>query len=529
MKHDDAGVLDAPPPVQRVHGPARPDGTAAPLPPERTLDPDDWESLRAVAHRMVDQMVDLHRDVRDQPTWQPMPTETRARFRGDPPPLEPSGLEATYRDFTRDVLPYRTGNIHPRWWGWVSGTGTPGGMLASMLAGGINSIAGIFDDSASEVQDQVVRWLAQALGFPEGTSGVIASGGSVANLLGLAAARDARAGALVRYGAPDGPGRPVLYASQEVHASVDKAVHLLGLGRDALRKVAVDDHYRIDVGALADAVARDRANGLWPFCIVGTAGTVNTGAVDDLEALADLAGREELWLHVDGAFGAMAALSPELRSRVRGLERADSLAFDLHKWLYVPYEAGAVLIRDQAAHLAPFRVDADYLESMERGAGARPETTKDRGLQLSRGFKALKVWMSIKEHGLRRFGEQILQNVHQADYLIGLVDRSPALELSAPTDLNVVCFRYVEGLGNPEEADAVNREILMRLHEDGIAVPSYTRLDSRFAIRVAITNHRTRREDLRLLAEEVVRLGLEVRGVHQVPTARAAESEEGSG
>lgn len=492
--------------------------------PERSLDPNDWDAVRALGHRMVDRMIALQRGVRDEDPWRPMPDDVRARFR-EGPPREGQGLERAYEDFLSWVLPYRTGNIHPRFWGWVSGTGTPGGMLAELLAAGSNSIAGIFNDSASAVHDQVIAWFTEALGFDARASGVIVSGGSVANLVGLAVARDACLGP-ASGGGWRRRGRPVLYVSTEVHSSVEKAVHLLGLGRDAIRVVPVDGRFRMDVDALGEAIDRDQSEGLRPFCIVGSAGTVNTGAVDDLIALSALARERGLWLHVDGAFGALAALSPELKPRVAGLELVDSLAFDFHKWLYVPYEAGAVLVRDRDALKATFCVEADYLETMERGVGARPETTRDRGLQLSRGFKALKVWMSVKEHGLDRYGEQIRQNVEQAATLAHLVEARPELDLSAPTDLNVVCFRYVEDLEEPGVQDRVNREILMRLHEDGIAVPSYTRIRGRFAVRVAISNHRTRTEDLRLLIDEVVRLGREIAAGMTTALAAGAAGDE---
>lgn len=475
---------------------------------ERNLDPHDWDAVRLLGHRMVDRMIELHRTVRDDVPWRPMPEEVRAWFRRGPP-RQGEGLEAAYHDFLTRVLPYRTGNVHPRFWGWVSGTGTPGGMLAELLAGGMNSIAGIFNDSASAVHDQVIAWFAEALGLGRDASGVIVSGGSMANLVGLAVARDTRIGdTALEWDAAT--GRPLLYASDQVHSSVDKAVHLLGLGKDALRKIPADGRFRLPVDAVRRRIDADRAAGHRPFCIVASAGTVNTGAVDELDALADVARSEHLWLHVDGAFGALAALSPELRDRVAGIERADSLAFDFHKWLYVPYEAGAILVRDAVALRKSFSVDADYLESTERGVGARPDTTRNRGVQLSRGFKALKIWMSVKEHGLDRYGEQIRQNVEQAAELMRRVEDEPGLEVSAPTDLNVVCMRYVEGLEDADAQDRVNREVLMRLHEDGIAVPSYTRIGGRFALRVAITNHRTRSEDLALLVREVVRLGREV-------------------
>jgi aromatic-L-amino-acid/L-tryptophan decarboxylase len=333
------------------------------------------------------------------------------------------------------------------------------------------------------------------------------SGGSMANLVGLTVARNTRAGIDVkRQGVAATTGRLVAYASREVHSSNKKAIEMLGLGSDSLRLLPTDAGYRLDLGALEAALAADRAAGHRPFCVVGSAGTVNTGSTDDLEALADICAREGLWFHVDGAFGALAMLSPALRPQVRGLSRADSVAFDLHKWGSMPIEVGCALVRRSDEQLQTFSVRADYLNPVRGGVAARTDKFSDYGVQLSRGFRALKVWMSLREHGTLKLGRIVQQNVDQAAYLAARIARTPELELAGPVPLNVVCFRYRTD-GSPEVSDARNREILVRLHEDGLAVPSYTVLDGRFALRVAITNHRTRREDLDVLVEETVRLG----------------------
>jgi len=276
----------------------------------------------------------------------------------------------------------------------------------------------------------------------------------------------------------------------------------------------VDADFRVDLSLLERAIAEDRAAGRRPFCVVGNAGTVNTGAIDDLGALADLCRRERLWLHVDGAFGALAAISDRLRPLVRGMEAADSIAFDLHKWLYMPYDVGCVLVRDPEAHRRPFATRASYLARLERGAAPNDHDPGSLGPELSREFRGLKVWMLLKEHGLAKFARLIEQNVDQAAYLAGLVRRHPELELLAPVPLNIVCLRYrgqESGVGDQgQELDEVNREILMRLQERGIAVPSATVLAGKFAIRVAITNHRSTRSDFDLLVSSVVELGREV-------------------
>lgn len=474
---------------------------------EISLDPEDWGALRELGHQMLDDMLSYLETLRERPVWQPMPDEVRARFR-QPLPVEGEGEAAAYQDFRELVQPYPLGNIHPRFWGWVIGTGTPFAMLAEMLAAGVNPNLGGGDHAANDVEQQVIDWCKQMLGYPAEASGLLVSGGSMANLVGLAVARNARAEIDVRQdGVHAAPREMVLYASRETHSSNSRAAELLGLGRAALRLVPVNDDFEIDIAALQGMIAADRAAGRYPFCVIGHAGTVNTGATDDLNTLADLCEREGLWFHVDGAFGALAALSPELAPRVAGMERADSLAFDMHKWMYLPIEVGCVLVRDQAAHLSTFSVTPDYLAHGTRGAHAGGPWFSEYGLQLSRGFRALKVWMSFKAHGLDTFRRLIEQNVAQAQYLAGLVDGEPELERLAPAPLNIVCFRYNPGGLDDAQLDVLNEELLVRLHESGTALPSYTRLGGRYVIRAAITNHRSRREDFDVLVQEVLRLG----------------------
>jgi glutamate/tyrosine decarboxylase-like PLP-dependent enzyme len=489
---------------------------------ETTLDPQNWDELRTLGHRMVDDMFDYLRGVRERPVWQPFPEAVKTRL-AEPVPHRGRPAEAVYEQFLRDVLPYPPGNIHPRFWGWVIGTGTPLAMLADLLASGMNPQSAGIQEAARYVEERVIAWLAELMGFPQGSSGLLVSGGSMANLVALAVARQAKAGFDVRE-AGMGEGAPalVVYASTEVHSSVRKAVELMGLGRRNLRLVPVDGEYRIDLDRLRAAIARDRAEGRRPICVVGTAGTVNTGATDDLRALSALCREEQLWFHVDGAFGALVRLAPSLAPMVAGLEAADSVAFDLHKWGYLPFEVGCTLVRHPEAHRATFAVAPSYLGATPRGPAAGGVLFADLGLQLSRGFRALKVWMSFKTHGVDQIGEVIAQNVEQIRYLTALVDAHPQLERLAPAPLNICCLRFVAPGLDSDALNALNQEILWRLQESGVALPSHTVLDGRFAIRVANTNHRTRREDFDLLVRAVVDIGREALAGRPAPAAATA-------
>ena len=478
------------------------------LSPEETLDPDNWDTMRRLGHQMIDDVMTYMQTVRDRPVWRPIPDQIRREL-SRPLPKHPQKPEQVYKDFSDFVLPHPMGNIHPRFWGWVIGTGTPLGALAEMLAAAMNPNLGGAEHVPNLVETQVIDWCKQMLDYAPSSSGLLVSGGSMANLVGLTVARNSQAEFDIRsQGLRAAPRQMTLYGSAELHSSVQKAVEVLGLGSSALRKVPVDGRYRIDVAALEKTVAADRAAGRYPFCIIGNAGTVNTGAFDDLSRLADIAAREKMWYHVDGAFGALAAVSPDLKHLVGGMEKADSIAFDLHKWMYMPIEVGCVLVRSEEDHRRAFSLTPEYLaHGGSRGLVAGSRWFSDYGVQLSRGFRALKVWMSLKEHGIEKYGRVISQNVRQARYLAELVDQAPDLQRLAPVPLNIVCFRFQAPGLNDETLNRLNQEILIQLHENGVAAPSYTTLDGRYAIRAAITNHRSRREDFELLVDETARLG----------------------
>lgn len=458
---------------------------------------------------MVDDMVTWLETVRERPVWQSVSPVARVQL-AEPVPRSGQALEEVYATFRQAVLPYPTGNIHPRFWGWVMGTGSATGMLADMLAAGMNSHVAGYDQSAALVERQVLGWLKELMGFPATASGVLVSGGTAANLDGLMAARAAKAGYDVRaQGCLAGPQLTV-YGSTETHSWIIKACEVMGLGRAAFRAVPVDGAYRVDLAACRAKIMADRAAGLRPFAVIGNAGTVNTGAIDDLPGLRRLADELDLWFHVDGAFGALAAWSAE-PGLVAGQETADSLAFDLHKWGYMPYEVGVVLTRDPAAQLAAYRPEGDgapaYLMESDGGIATGMTYFADRGLQLSRGFRALKVWMSMKEQGTDRIGAAIQENIEQARYLAALIEAEPCLELLAPVSLNVVCFRYATPQAPGEDWNRLNRKILVELQKQGIAVPSQTILQGRFAIRVCITNHRSEAADFDVLVRSVRAIG----------------------
>lgn len=488
-----------------------------------TLDPttpEEWREFSTLAHTMLDDMLTHLASLRDQPTWQPVPENIRIALQ-ETLPREGEGAEAVYQSFKENVLPYPNGNLHPRYWGWVQGSGTMLGMMADMLASGMNPHLAGFNQAPSIVEHQVISWLAEMLGFPKGTSGVMASGGTVANIIGLTVARNAKALWNVREDGLQTSSEPLtMYCSQETHSWVQRGVELLGIGNKYLRRIAVDDSYKINIEELRKQIAQDRADGFKPICVIGSAGTVNTGATDDLITLADICAEEGLWFHVDGAFGAVAAISERLKPIVAGMERADSIGFDLHKWFYLPFECACVLVRDAEIHRQTFSMSPSYIAPMKRGVIAEGLPFADRGLELTRGFKALKAWMSLKAHGVNTFARLIEQNVAQAQYLENLVNAHADLELCAPVPMNIVCFRYHPSKAAStltlEQINTLNQELLLRLQESGRAVVSSTVLQGRYVLRAAIVNQRSRFEDFDELVRAVGEIGADLAGNDEV-------------
>ncbi|MCB0109629.1 MAG: hypothetical protein KDE53_27090, partial [Caldilineaceae bacterium] len=341
----------------------------------------------------------------------------------------------------RDLMPYPMGNIHPRFWMWYMGSSNFTGAMGDFLAAIIGSNLGGGNHAAAMIDNQVVDWCKEMVGFPASASGTLVSGGSMANMIGLTVARNVMAGIDVREEGVAAMDKSLrFYSSDQVHGCHQKAVEVLGLGWQALVKVPSNAHFEMDIAALRAAIQADRAAGLQPACVIANAGTVNTGAIDDLVALAALCDEENLWFHVDGCIGALIAIAPENRHRVAGLELADSVALDPHKWLHAPFEVGCALVRDARAHLQTFTLTPEYLERAQRGVAAA-DWLYDYGMQTSRGFRALKVWLSLQEHGIQKFGRLIDQNIAQGQYLTKLINAAPQLELMTPTNINIVCFR----------------------------------------------------------------------------------------
>ena len=470
--------------------------------PSETLDPSNWDEFRAQAHRMLDDTIDSIANIRGQPVWRPIPDDVRARFRSKVP-REPSALDEIYREYTDFIAPYATGNVHPGFMGWVHGGGNAVGMLAEMLAAGLNANLGGRDHIPIEVERQIAEWTRTLLGFPEGASGLFVTGTSMANLMAVWVARTAVLGGEVRQHGLGGEGALLTaYTSKAAHGCVSRAMDLAGFGSDALRCLLVDRSHRVDVEAMRAQIRRDRESGLRPFLVIGSAGTVDVGAIDDLAALGALCRDEKLWFHVDGAYGALGMLAPALAPRLAGIESADSVALDFHKWGQVPYDAGFLLVRDRQRHLDAFAAPAAYLRRETRGLAAGSPWPCDLGPDLSRGFRALKTWFTLKAFGAERLGAMIERTCRIARYLEARVSAEPRLELLAPAQLNIVCFRY-----RSEDADRVNAGIVADLHESGIAAPSTTTLDGKLAIRAAIVNHRTDTIDIDALVAAVLEFG----------------------
>jgi aromatic-L-amino-acid/L-tryptophan decarboxylase len=476
---------------------------------EETLDPSDWTEYHALAREVMDATVADLKDLETKTGWRPLGESDKDAFRR-PLPIDGEGLRAAYRDFVKFVKPFPFGQYTRRFWGWAGGTGTPDGVLASLLNAALHSPVIIHHHAGTWIDIQVLEWMREALGFPPGTKGNLTSGGSLANFTGLAVARHVRGGAHIR---SRGVGRTrlIVYGSSATHYSIPKSLDLLGLGERSFRELEVNREFQLDPDLLDAAIVRDKRRGYRPICVVGNAGTVGTGAIDPLNDIADVARRHEMWFHVDGAFGAVAALSDKHRSLVSGIERADSLAFDFHKWLSQPYDAGCVLVANGDALEDTFRFGTAYTAPIPGSLTDSPVVFGNRGPELSRSCRGLPMWLSLKTHGTRRFGEMVDKNIAQARYLEELVQNEPRLELLASGPLSVVNFRY-RGTRRLRAAvlNDLNARLVAEIQRRSIAIPSLYSIDGKNAIRVCNLNHRSARSDFDALVAASVSIGEEL-------------------
>lgn len=479
----------------------------------------DPEHFRRLGHDLVDLVTDYLAGLRDRPVFRPMQPTARGTLMQEALGEAGASPEAIVERFRAAVLPHAMGNGHPRFFGWVNSPPAPIGVLADFLAAAMNPSCAGGDHAAIYVERAAVRWLMELIGFPtEGSMGLLTSGGSDANLVGLAAARQRAAAedgwSVRREGLQRGRPPLVLYTSEQGHSCVQKAAELLGLGSEGVHTVPVDEDFRIDVPRLRAAIAADRAAGRRPFCVAASAGTVGTGAIDPLAAVADVCAAEGLWLHVDGAYGAVGATLPDRRERYAGLERADSVALDPHKWLSVPVDCGAAFVRDGGLLREAFSLVPAYLRTEpDRGFGGLPWFS-EYGIQQTRGFRALKLWMTLQHLGREGVRGLVGRHVALAGHLASLVDAAPDLERLAPVELSVVCFRYAPARlrGDDARLDALNQRVMEEVQASGAAFLTQTTLRERFALRACVLHYATTEADVAALVDAVRETGAGLAG-----------------
>jgi len=479
----------------------------------------DWDPkrARAFAEGTVDIWEELLQRLPDLPVRRGWSAEEVREAVAIPVPEEPmpdDELLAYLRDVVFEWSSYLG---HPRFLAYISGAGTVPGAAADLLAAGLNMNAGGWQlaPSAIEIELALTRFFANdVFGLPEGAGGLITSGGAMANFVALKAARDQRAGWNVRdEGILAGP-QLGLYLSTETHVVSDRAADMLGIGWANVRHLPVDEHYRMRVAELRAQIARDREAGIRPFAVVGTAGTTSTGAIDPLNELADVCADEGLWFHVDAAYGGPAMLAEDLRPLFAGIERADSIAFDPHKWLYTPHSGGCVIVRDLSLLPESFDAQPSYIHQDKEVTHAGIDLGR-YGPQFSRSFWALKVWVSVLAHGRSAYGRRISHDAELARYLAARVEEHPAFELVCPVGLSICCFRYIpedlpEGPGREAYLSVLNERLMAEMQVDGRVFLSNAVLGDRFVLRVCIVNFRTEAEDLDATLEVAVELGAKV-------------------
>jgi len=484
-------------------------------PPEPVRDL-DWgpAETRELTGEMLDLWVELMERMPELPVAPAAGSAEMAAEMNLPIPEQPLPPAEIGRLLRPLVFDHSTLCGHPGFLAYISGSGTIPGAAADLLAAGLNPNVGGWSLSggATELELHLMRWIAARFGLPEGASGLMTSGGATSNFTALKAARDAHAPGNVRADGVDGM-RLVLYASEEAHATIAEAADMLGLGERAVRSIPTDDAFRMRVDELERALADDLAAGMRPFCVVATAGTTATGAIDPLAAIADTCERHNLWLHVDAAYGGAAAFAPELRGLLDGIERADTISFDPHKWLYTPQSSACLLARDPGRLRAAFSIDAAYVREDAELSG-RGINIGELGPQWSRAFIALKVWMSLAAHGTDAYARRIAHDVELARYLDERVREHADLEPTCPVTLSIACFRYAPAGVDDATLDALNERLMIEIRRDGRTCPSNAVLRGRYSLRACFANHRTEAEVVDALVDATVTLGSALAAAH---------------
>ena len=463
----------------------------------------DWtaEEIKRVGYRVVDLIAEHLSSLPGRPVFAPVPPEVATAFLRESAPQTGRDPDDILDIFRATVEPYPFGNGHPRFFGWVNSPPTVMGIFADALAATMNPSCAGGNHAAIYVERQVVNWFKQMLGYPADAFGLLVSGGSMAALTALTVARHAKCGFDVRAkGLRAATSQLVFYQSGEGHGCHQKAVELLGIGSDHLRTIEHDEAWRMRPNALAARIRQDRQEGLTPVAVIASAGTVNTGAIDPLETIADVCREQDVWLHVDGAYGAPAILSERYESSLAGIALADSVALDPHKWLCVPLEAGLVLIRHHEAQRAAFSLVPPYLrtDGSRTGVGG-PPWFSEYGFQQTRGFRALKVWMSLLHYGLDGYRAAVNRTLDLATTLTEMLRLTDDFEVCEPQNLGIVCFRFrprTDGSRAEPDIDTINRVALERLQLAGDAFVSSTALNGVFWLRACVLNPRTTINDL---------------------------------
>ena len=463
----------------------------------------EWpaEEIKRVGYQVIDLIAEHLTSLPQKPVFQPFPGDLASRYLdGSPLAEEGQSPDEVLADFSAEIEPYPFGNGHPRFHGWVNSPPALMGILAESLAAAMNPSCAGGNHAAIYVERRVIAWFKRILGFPDESMGLLVSGGSAAALTALAVARHVKSGFDVRVkGVQAAPTRLRFYKSSEGHGCNQKAIELLGIGSENLVEIEHDRSHRMLPAALDARIRSDLAAGYRPVAVIASAGTVNTGAIDPLGEIADVCQQHSVWMHVDGAYGAPAILSEKYRPELAALSRADSLAMDPHKWLCVPVEAGLVLVRDAEAMRATFSLVPPYLrtDGSLTGVGGLPWFS-EFGFQQTRGFRALKVWMALKHHGLAGYRRAIDSDIARAEYLAGLIRQDSDLELFEPQSLSIVCFRYVPAgfRQTTEVTDKLNKLLLERIQLGGEAFLSGTVMDGFFWLRACLVNPLTSKEDV---------------------------------